>query len=255
MSYTIDQILGKTDRDNASVDANANNNAARQDAPSYAEFKDAHRYMGDVDVAPRQFDIRSPYGETAPRGDYAGQGYAQQGYTQQGYSQQGYAGQDYASQNYSAPQGYAGQGFEGQGYARTNYDPRNFGDDMRQGYTQQGYYSSANYYQGMSSNQNMWRSPFYGVTASQEMERKAELDGKLASVNGYARTQEKEEVHENTQIKAKAKKKLNAKGALILSLYLIVVAVVITLIGVNAGKINSGKAVVPASEVSSEVSD
>ena len=125
---------------------------------------------------------------------------------------------------------------------------------MRQGYTQQGYYSD-NYYQGMSANQNMWQRQFYGTTARQEMERRAELDGKLASVNGYSRTQEKEEVREDTQGKTKMKKKLNAKGALILSLYLIVVAVVITLIGVNAGKINSGKAVVPASEVSSEVSE
>ncbi len=238
--YTLDQILGRADNKNASSDANINERPVGQGTPSYTEFREAHRYMGEVDVAPRQFDIRSPYGETVPRGGYAGQGYAPDGYAA---PQQGYA----------APQDYSRQGYAGQDYARPNYEPRGYDMNMRQD-SAQGYYTP-DYYRDAAVNQNAWQGQFYGSTASQEMGRMAELDGKLASVNGYSRTQENTEVHEEVQGKTKMKKRLNAKGAIILSLYLIVVAVVITLIGVNAGKINSGKAVVPASEVAAQISE
>lgn len=76
----------------------------------------------------------------------------------------------------------------------------------------------------------------------------AELYNKLAHTeqedqNVYARSEQKEETAR------KAHSRLNTKGKVIVGLYLAVIALVVTLIAVNASKINSGDAVTPSSHI------
>lgn len=76
----------------------------------------------------------------------------------------------------------------------------------------------------------------------------AELYNKLAHTeqedqNVYARSEQKEETAR------KAHSRLNTKGKVIVGLYLAVIALVVTLIAVNASKINSGDAVTPSSNI------
>lgn len=78
----------------------------------------------------------------------------------------------------------------------------------------------------------------------------AELFNKLAHTeqeeqNVYARQEQKEEAVRKTR-------RLNAKGKVIVGLYLAVIALVVTLIAVNASKINSGDAVTPSSHIQDE---
>lgn len=79
----------------------------------------------------------------------------------------------------------------------------------------------------------------------------AELFNKLAHTeqeeqNVYARAEQKEETGRKTR------SRLNTKGKVIVGLYLAVIALVITLIAVNASKINSGDAVTPSSHIQDE---
>ncbi len=79
----------------------------------------------------------------------------------------------------------------------------------------------------------------------------AELFNKLAHTeqeeqNVYARSEQREETSRKTR------SRLNTKGKIIVGLYLAVIALVVTLIGVNASKINKGEAVTPSSHIQDE---
>lgn len=217
MSLALEEVLSARQKEDAQNTINSDGRmASGMGAPSYAEYKQAHM-SGMVNVDPQQFNMGTPYPvQDRARADYVP--YAAQG-MQQTYPQQSYANPSYGyTQQYSS-QGYA-QPYGGQ-------------------YAQQGYASGA-----------QWQPmPFYTYNAQAESARQAEFENRLMPQNASAAEQEKAEEQVSAQSRPKMKKRLNAKGAVILSLYLAVVAVVITLIGVNAGKINSGKAVVPASNV------
>ncbi len=139
-----------------------------------------------------------------------------------------------------------GQNFGYQGYTQ-NYAPMDFG------YPQAGFMGQGAPTQSVAPSDAWQQTRFLGYAAQQEAARKAEFEMKLSAQNSYAAAPEKTAEHIEAQNKPKMKKRLNAKAAIILSLYLAVVAVVITLIGVNAGKINSGKAVVPAGQVTTQI--
>lgn len=223
MSYAIDKILGKNEQDeNVSAQDNMRGYPPVDGgAPSYSEFKATHNFNGNIDVAPRSFGMGEPYPIDDVRRD-----------VRQPYGEQGYA---YPRQD----NGYMQQGI---GQDMRQAMPQ---DMPRQNYARRDYYQPQNYAN--------YQTQFYGFAAQDDLARRTEFENKLASVNNYSRQTEKEAEHADAQNKPKMRKKLNAKGAVILALYLVVVAVVITLIGVNAGKINSGKAVVPASEVTTMV--
>ncbi len=128
-------------------------------------------------------------------------------------------------------------------------EPRMQGDPyMRgaeQGYVNDAYYQAPNARYGYSQGY-MPQSSLYDYTAQQEsMARARELDSKLGVTEQYSRTESRQE--EQTAPHARTRRKLERKSKLIIGLYVAVVITVITLIAVNAGKINSGKAVVPAS--------
>ena len=243
MSYAIDKILGRTEQDeNIPVQDDMRYYApAQQDAPSFTDYKMTHNYNGNIDVAPRQFgqgnpypvedirqDVRQPFDGRQqsvaypPRGDFRPDG---------GYAPQ--AMQQPTPQMMQQPMPQTMQQPMPQELPRQNFAQRD-------------------YYQPQAYN-GQYHMQFYGFAAQDDIARKTEFENKLASVNNYSRLPEKEPERKDNQNKPKMRKKLNAKGAIILALYLVVVAVVVTLIGVNAGKINSGKAVVPASEVTSTV--
>lgn len=231
MSYAVDRILEKTEQDSYSQYA-AQSDIRRQgtDAQAFRAFQAAHRYDANANVEPRQFGLASPYPDSenfqSPQMSATGLGY---------------------------PTGTFGFGMQApaqQIYPQAQNEAQQFAYTQQAQYPQSAYPAQQAYGNMAANGEATWQNSFFGYAAQQDYARKDEFDNMLTSQNAEQRARENNEQQQSSPNKQR-KKRLNAKGAIILSLYLVVVAVVITLIGVNAGKINSGKAVVPASEVTS----
>ena len=220
--------------------------SGREDTRTFESFKDAHNIYGQgaYNVAPRTFETRGEtFTQSAPTNDsYAPYGDRME-YRRP--SQQSFRQAPQNERPYDAP---AFDPYR-QGGANANYQTRPMYQDTpyqgMQGYRQDGGYTP---YQNQS---------LFDFTASEQMSRMNEFEGRLAPQNnfGYQRRQveaEQQAAYEeqlNAAHPAKRRKTMGVKSKIILGLYVALVAVVITLIAVNAGRINSGKAVIPSSKV------
>lgn len=252
MPLAIEEVLKETPKteqfDSESMQSDRRSSMPNMGgAPSFQQMKEAHRVPV---VEPYKFGARSPY-EGQERMQYDGGAPVQQAYppqdgyvpsAQQGYPQQGgyipsprqsYPQQDNYQPDYRPMTPQTTNNYGGQQWTWDR--PMNDRDNRQGAYDR--------------SDQSL-----YSYAAQEGYDRRGEFDTKLGTNVYYDRTQEKADAQVAAQGAVKRKLKMNKKAILIVSLYLAVVVAVITLIGVNAGKINSGKAVVPAAQVTAQQS-